>query len=180
MSRQDQTIQASPEPTSASAFLADPLEFAREGRSLAGSVAVIQLERLHDLLADTSGAIAWSVRGGVEDDGAGERKFLWLEAEAELRLVCQRCLGPYAFPLRLSSCLELMAPGQPLPDEELEDDRCDAIEVDRNLDLLALVEDEILLALPQSPRHKVCSPLGEMDGSSEKVSPFAALAALKK
>jgi uncharacterized protein len=180
MSRQDQTIQASPEPTSAFAVLADPLEFAREGRSLAGSIEVVALARLQDLLTDTAGAIAWSVRGGVEDDGAGARKLLWLEIEGKLQLVCQRCLGPYDFPLQLSSCLELMAPGQPLPDEELEDDRCDAIEVDRNLDLLSLVEDEILLALPQSPRHKVCSPLGEKAGRSEKVSPFAALAALKK
>jgi uncharacterized protein len=180
MSRQDQTIQASPEPTSASAILADPLEFAREGRSLAGCVEVAALTRLQDLLADASGAIAWAVRGDVEDDGAGGRKFLRLEMEGELKLVCQRCLGPYVFPLHLSSCLELMAPGQPLPDEELEDDRCDAIEVDRNLDLLSLLEDEILLTLPQSPRHKVCGMVGEVAGRSEKVSPFAVLAALKK
>jgi uncharacterized protein len=177
MSRQDQTASG---PTSASAVLADPLEFAREGRRLAGSVELAALARLQDLLADPSGAIAWSVRGDVDDDGARGRKFLRLEAEGTLHLVCQRCLGPYVFPLHLSSCLELMAPGQPVPDEELEDDLCDAIEVDGKLDLLTLVEDEILLALPQSPRHKICAPVGEAEGRSEKPSPFAALAALKK
>ncbi|MDD5297743.1 MAG: YceD family protein [Rhodocyclaceae bacterium] len=182
MSQQDHTIQTAAGAALESATLADPMAFARDGGSLSGSVEVVRLQRLRDLLADASGCITWEVRGGEEEDELGQRgsrKFLWLDLEGELRLVCQRCLGPYVFPLRLSGCLELIAPGASWPDDELEDESCDAIEGARNLELLPLVEDEILLALPQSPRHEVCAPPDEAAGSG-KTSPFAVLAGLKK
>ncbi len=176
MSQQDQTLRTALE----SASLADPMAFARDGGSLSGSIEVARLERLHDLLANISGVIAWEISGREdEDDGGVKRSFLWLELDGDLQLQCQRCLGPWAFALRLSSCLELIAPGAPWPEEDIEDDSCDVIEAERNLGLLSLVEDEILLALPQSPRHEVCTPPEEAAGKG-KASPFAALAALKK
>lgn len=170
--------------------IADPIEFAREGRSLSGEVAVASLDRLADLLADDSGKVAWTVSGSEEVDEAGNsRKFLFLEAEGEIHLVCQRCLGALAYSLQLESQLELMAPGQEWPEEELEDDTCDAIEAARDMQLVPLVEDEILLVLPSVPRHDACTPPGELSGQAaspetsgveQKVSPFAVLAGLKK
>ena len=170
--------------------IADPIEFAREGRSLSGQVAVASLDRLADLLADGSGNVVWTVSGSEEKDEMGNsRKFLLLEAEGELHLVCQRCLGALVYSLQLESRLELMAPGQEWPDEELEDDTCDAIEAVRDMPMVPLVEDEILLVLPPVPRHEECSPPGDVAGAVEspeasgvekKVSPFAVLAGLKK
>ena len=158
--------------------IADPIEFAREGRRLSGEVAVASLDRLTDLLADGSGNIVWTVTGSEEvDQAGGSRKFLQLEAEGELHLVCQRCLGVMDYALRLENRLELIAPGQEWPEEELEDDTCDAIEAERDLQLVPLLEDEILLVLPPAPRHDECSP-PETSGT-KKVSPFAALAGLK-
>ena len=54
----------------------------------------------------------------------------------------------------------------------------DAIELDGELDVLALVEDEILLALPIAPRHQVCDA-PQPEGGTSKESPFAALASLR-
>lgn len=172
MSRQAKTVLTD--------VIADPLEFAGDGSELSGSVPVAQLARLHDLLAEVSGEISWVVNGSVEQDAGGSRYFLDLELEGSLQLVCQRCLGACAHKVALFNRLELIAPGAPWPDEELEDDSCDAIEAGRNLEILPLVEDEILLGLPQSPRHEDCTPPGEAGvGKEGKPSPFAALAGLK-
>lgn len=170
--------------------IADPIEFAREERHVSGEVAVASLERLTDLLADGSGTVVWTVSGSEErDEAGGRRRFLLLEAEGELHLVCQRCLGVLVYSLQLESRLELMAPGQEWPDEELEDDTCDAIEAVRDMQLVPLLEDEILLILPPVPRHEECLPPGEVSGPAvapessgvdKKVSPFAVLAGLKK
>ncbi len=166
--------------TSPMAVIADPLEFARDERCLDGVIPVAELERLRDLLVVTTGAVQWQVRGRVEQGLAGgSRAFLDLEVQGELQLLCQRCLGPRAFVVQIASCLELIAPGGTWPEDELEDDTCDAIEAERDLSLASLVEDEILLALPTSPRHDVCQPPVRTERSDE-ASPFAALAALKK
>ncbi|HHW65861.1 MAG TPA: metal-binding protein, partial [Rhodocyclaceae bacterium] len=80
--------------------------------------------------------------------------------------------------LRVDTLLQPVRSGQPIPDEELEDDEVDAIEIDGGLDVMALLEDEILLALPIAPRHQVCEA-PRPEGGASKESPFAALASLR-
>jgi len=54
----------------------------------------------------------------------------------------------------------------------------------RALDLIGLIEDELLLALPLVPRHDVCpQPLKVQDDAEpfeERAHPFAALCSLKR
>ena len=83
------------------------------------------------------------------------------------------------FPLAIKSRLQLIAPGEDWPDDDLEDDSADAIAAETALTVLSLVEDETLLALPIAPRHEQCeSPSASAGGLGS--SPFAALADLKK
>jgi uncharacterized metal-binding protein YceD (DUF177 family) len=56
--------------------------------------------------------------------------------------------------LRIKSRLQLVGPGEEWPDEDLADDSADAIEAEKELAVLSLVEDEVLLALPIAPRTK--------------------------
>ena len=61
----------------------------------------------------------------------------------------------------------------------------DQLQGSTQFDVLSLVEDELILALPYVPKHEVCPslPVGlESDQGSESVrpSPFAVLAELKK
>ena len=49
----------------------------------------------------------------------------------------------------------------------------------RELDVYSLLEDQILMALPFSPKHENCGG-GETAVQSDKPNPFAALAGLKK
>lgn len=165
-----------------------PLDFAREERQIEGQVAVSDLLRLADLLADQKGEIAWSLSGEhVQGLGLGRRRFLNLTVTGELQLQCQRCLAGLSFSLDVVSRLELIPPGQPLPEDELEDDSCDAIEAPAEMDVLSLVEEEILLALPPAPRHEICAVPGtpgpeaeENVAEAKKPSPFAVLAGLKR
>jgi uncharacterized protein len=61
-----------------------------------------------------------------------------------------------------------------------QDDDYDVVVGSATFDLDTLIEDEVILALPSAPRHRVCA-----DGADDtpktiaKPSPFAALAALK-
>lgn len=153
----------------------DSLEFARDGRSIVGEVPLRELGRLVDVLVDDAGALAVEVRGERDEEG---KPFLGLRVQGNLNLRCQRCLEALTFALDIDSRLLLVAPGETWPDEELADDRIDAIEASRELAVLPLVEDEVLLALPIVARHEHCRPPMAAETES-KPSPFAALAKLK-
>jgi uncharacterized protein len=74
--------------------------------------------------------------------------------------------------------LLLLRSGEELPENELENDAVDALEVEPLTDLLALVEDEVLLAMPLVPRHENCEPPVKA-GVDDEISPFAVLRQLR-
>jgi len=154
----------------------DCLEFARSGGVLERSVGLDELPRLAGLLSTTEGFLSVRLEGWRDDQG---KSWLQLDIAGEPVLCCQRCLGGVKFPLAIRSRLQLMAPGEDWPDDDLEDDSADAIAAETALTVLSLVEDEVLLALPIAPRHEQCeSP--SASASEHGSSPFAALADLKK
>jgi uncharacterized protein len=157
----------------------DSLEFSRQGRSLEGCVAVSDLLRLVGSLARGDGVLSWQVRG--EQDGEGQL-FLNLTVWGDLVLTCQRCLADMVWPLRVDARLLLVPEGTPWPEDELEDDSFDAIAAERELLLLSLLEDEVLLALPAVPRHSgqvACQSPVRVD-EDLPASPFALLKQLKQ
>lgn len=154
----------------------DCVEFARNGSVLDRSVGLVELPRLADHLASRAGILSVRLEGSRDGEG-----HLWLQVDiaGEPLLCCQRCLGGVKFPLVISSRLQLIAPGEEWPDDDLADDSSDAIEAEEALAVLSLIEDEVLLALPIAPRHEQCeSPLAT--AGEHGSSPFAALIALKK
>jgi len=154
----------------------DGLEFARSGGVLDRRLALAGLPRLADLLTTTEGFLSVRLEGWRDDQG---KSWLQLDVAGEPVLCCQRCLGGVKFPLAIKSRLQLIAPGEDWPDDDLEDDSADAISAEGELNVLSLIEDEVLLALPIAPRHEHCeSPLA--NASEHGSSPFSALAALKK
>ncbi len=154
----------------------DSLEFARGGRVREGTIRIDRLPRLQDLLADPVGELSVRLEGWRDEEG---KSWLHLDVVGEPVLHCQRCLGGVKFPLHIDSRLQLVAPGEAWPDDDLADDSADAIEADRALALAPLVEEEVLLALPIAPMHEDCEPPGGA-ANEHGLSPFAALAALKK
>lgn len=154
----------------------DSSDFARNGRELRGEVAVADLPRLRDMLADSEGKISYFVRGFPDKSG---KPMLEVTMDGSCQLVCQRCLSGFAYPVHLVSRLLLAQEGE-LDDSSVEDDELDSILADKHLDVLALLEEEILLSLPFAPKHPAgtCQLAAKgLDQSGN--SAFAALAGLK-
>ena len=160
--------------------IADVFRFAAGGGVLEGEVSAARLGRLSDQLAADEGVIGWRLSGSVD---AESRSRLDLVVSGRLVLRCQRCLGGLDWDLAIETALLPVRAGQDLPEDELENDEVDSFEVDGDggLDVLSLVEDEIILALPIAPRHADCRmPEGAgADGGVRRELPFAALADLR-
>jgi uncharacterized protein len=155
--------------------ISDAFAFARDGRVLEGTLPISELERLHDLLVEVVGEVAFRLQGFKGERG---EPMLQLEISGMLPLACQRCLDAVPYDLDVDSLLELVPEGAELSEDELEDDTRDFLPVERELDVAELVEDEILLALPVAPRHEKCGLPGAAD-AGERINPFAALSGLK-
>ena len=163
--------------------------FAQEGQPLAEITPLSKLERLtqeiHGLEPDL--AINWRAAGELRRTaGAEDDVWLRLEAKASLPLTCQRCMGAVATAVEIDQWYRFVA------DEDIamaEDDQSeeDLLVMAPQFDLLAVLEDELLMALPLVPMHESCpvAPVfsageSELTVEDAKPHPFAALAQLKK
>lgn len=140
-------------------------------------------ERLCDPLVDKAGTVHAKL-----DFERGERKAVSIHSllEVEVKMVCQRCLELVVLPIQSECHYAVVKEGadtQSLPKGY------DVLEVGEDpLDLLALVEEELLLALPIVPMHapEDCQQpagLDEPESSEDEVprsNPFSVLAQLKR
>lgn len=157
-------------------LISDVFQFAREDRVWTGVFALSQMARLADVLARRTGEVQVVLSGSVDERDQAQ---LALSLSASLHLQCSRCLQELPWPLQVQTCLRPVPAGHPVEQEELLDDDHDVIEVDGGLDVQALAEDEILLALPLMARHEQCTP-PQMREAADETSPFAVLAGLRK
>jgi uncharacterized protein len=163
--------------------------FCRDAGTLDGEWPIAALARLvaaahpeHPPAADAR--VAWSLSGELRSGIGGERQhWLGVRAATALDLVCQRCLGPVRAELSVDRRI-LFVEGEARAealDAEIDDD---VLALTRTLDAQALVEDELLLALPLVPRHERCpqplaAPVEQTPAGEERPNPFAALRSLK-
>jgi uncharacterized protein len=162
-----------------SAFVIDAFEFCRNNGHREGVTPVAEMTRLAADCADPSGEIRWSIQGGATPEGYPS---LTLSVAGTVHLVCQRCLQPLVHEIDSTTMLVLGRDDEDADEieEVLGDESVDVIVGSRSCDIRDLLEDEALLALPQSPKHEVCPDTTLLDSlKSEKVSPFAGLKNLK-
>lgn len=165
----------------------DVAAFAAGAAELSGRVAQQELSRLSAgamaMPADAPPAdVEWQARGERRRlPGGGHTDWLRLEARTEVVLTCQRCLLPFGQALSVERWFRFAADEDEAArlDEELEED---VLVASARFDLVELIEDELILALPIVPRHEVCpEPLPADSGDPEAPAhPFAALAALRR
>jgi uncharacterized protein len=149
----------------------DGLKFAHERLQVAGRLSIAALPRLAE-----SGCTAAAVSYGVEGSlNAESRPSLRVRAQGSVEMPCQRCLQPLAVAMDVDSVLELAESREAA---EAADDEIDRVVASRNMDVAALVEDELLLALPMVAVHEDCRLPADDDG--DRPSPFAVLAGLRK
>jgi uncharacterized protein len=155
----------------------DSVEFARSGRRLQGDVALADMARLRESLGSGGEVLHYVLSGTLSEKGHPQ---LVCEVDGVLNLVCQRCMELLTFPLSTRSVLELVGEGGALPPLEDEDDTVDSIPADVAMDVLALVEDEVLLSLPVAPMHDaggcgIASPY-----KASRANPFEVLSTLRQ
>ena len=120
-------------------------------------------------------------RAGVEDD-----VWLHLQAKAHVPLNCQRCMAVVMTSLDVDQWYRFVADEEAAMAEDDESEE-DLLVMEPQFDLMAVLEDELLMALPLVPMHEECpvAPLlqaGEAEVgevSAQKPNPFAALSQLK-
>jgi uncharacterized protein len=175
----------------------DVAAFCRDGGRVQGRLSLEEMPRLAESLlrpADGAGdsVVEWRAAGSLLPvSGGAPQRIVDLAVRATATLECQRCLQPMTLPLQVERRFRFVEGEDEAArlDEELEDD---VLALTRRLDLLALVEDELLLALPLVPRHEACpelptplirTPGAPVDPEAQEPRsehPFAALAALKR
>lgn len=161
-------------------LIIDTLDFASNAGLLKGSISPSGFERLRSYLANDTGKLAYSV-GGIFDEH--ERPMLRISVNGSINLKCQYCLERLEYHIDLKTDLFLARN----EDELLRYDEnifIDAIPASEELDLLALVEDEVILGLPISPHHQDAAYQAEAvhktHGDVSDTHPFIALASLKR
>ncbi|MEQ4618632.1 MAG: YceD family protein [Corticimicrobacter sp.] len=164
------------------------LEWRRLSYSTEGRLPLARFSRLLDGLPEqlSQAGVSWSARcvRGVR----GEPRFE-LEVKADPQVECQRCLEPFPWSIDVHATFDLVdseaelnadAPGGEEEDGMLEEP--ERLLCSSRFDLLGLIEDELVLAVPYVPRHAQCELPVEVEPAPElpeRPSPFAALAALK-
>ncbi len=164
--------------------------FAQEGASLVGTTLLQNMERLAQ---ETQGlqpdsAVNWQANAELRA-GSGQEADVWLhlEATATVPLTCQRCMGVVVTPVDVDQWYRFVATEEIAMAEDDESEE-DLLVMEPQFDLLAVLEDELLMALPLVPMHEVCpvtpqlsaGDIADLDEAPEKPNPFAVLAQLKK
>ena len=156
----------------------------KQADTVQGQSPLAGMQRLsEEFIAASDGSTSWAATGSLRPvTGAEPEIWLSLQAQAEVPLQCQRCLQPMGEKLLVDRHFRFVRNEEEAAalDEESEDD---VLALPPRLDLLALLEDELILALPIVPRHVLCPqplpvPADELDDEPAP-NPFAALATLR-
>lgn len=167
----------------------DVRAFAQAAGHLAARDVIQKYERL---LQETQGLggdspVNWAAAGELRPGpGGGDEVWLRLQIDATVPLTCQRCLGPVDVALAVDRAFRFVADEETAAAQD-DDAEEDLLVISRDFDLAALVEDEVLMALPLVPMHETCPVHVKLAVADEafgadataRPHPFAALARLK-
>ncbi len=162
----------------------DPIVFADRQRQLSGEIALNRLTRLKDVLCGDSGA----VRVDLSFSKQGRLAIIRGTAAATLKVECQSCLQPMDWPLEIE--INLAAVTSLEQADLLAGEHEPLLLEEEKISLNLLVEDEMLLALPDFLRHEQdCmnhqaavakdEPKDDETAQPDSNNPFSVLAQLK-
>lgn len=165
-------------------ILINPVSFCERGKELEGTLKISELTRLSDSLLDNSGVVEVK----FSFDKEGRVPTIRGEIKANLVLECQSCLDEVVCPVDKKIKLGVVLNMEQA--DRLTSDCEPLVLTDEKISLVDLVEDELLLALPDFPRHQYeCAELNDGEAvvaiesdQTEQVNsnnPFSVLAKLK-
>jgi uncharacterized protein len=167
----------------------DVKAFAQAASTRSGRNLLSDFERL---MHETEGLGAdqpldWSARGELRMDPAGaEQVWLHLRLKTNVPLTCQRCLNPVNISVAENRAYRFVGSEEEAREQDETADE-DVLALGQDFNLAALIEDEVLMALPLIGAHETCpvevklavADPGFDTGATEKSNPFAVLAKLK-
>lgn len=154
------------------------LEFAEKSLEIHGRISALELGRVADYLSPEGGDLQYELKGNRDAQGVAS---LTLQLHGWLGLVCHRCLGPLQFALDTQARFVLVRTEAELPPVEEERDDVDYLVADASLDVMAIIEDEVLLSLPMAPAHEQGQCVNDaLAAQEQKESPFKVLQGLKR
>jgi len=145
----------------------DPFRLVEARAELGGSVPLKQFKRLKPLLVEDTGTITVVLNFDIDELGV---PFVSGSIKTELALVCQRCLERYDFPVEQDIALAWIRTEK---EAELLPLRYEPYLVQTNpLILNDVIEDELLLAIPQIPMHEEsgCEAAKWINNPTEKLT----------
>ena len=151
----------------------DPFRLASQQTRVNGAIPVAALTRIAAVLRDGSGVVEVVLRFRMSAFGVPRADGC---ARLAAHLTCQRCLGPLDLELVPELKVAFTDGGEAMGRAELAAGY-EPLECDGRIGLTTLVEDEILLALPDFPTHRagLCTVAGEAGAPDPGDSPFSSL-----
>lgn len=159
----------------------DPLRFAHRGQTVSGSVSLQGMERLSSYLHDDKGEVEVTLEFGV---GSQKIHYMSVALKGTVHVVCQRCLKSMDLFVSHESLAGLVKSEAAI--ERLSDEYEPFVVDPEPVLLKALVEDEMILAMPVASMHsdEECeSGISDKElfkQDDNRQNPFAVLAKLKK
>ncbi len=163
--------------------------FAVDGIPLTQTTLLRNMERLaqeaHALNPES--AVNWQANAELRLGSDAEADtWLHLQATATFPLTCQRCMGSVDTPIAVDQWYRFVATEEIAMAEDDQSEE-DLLVMTPQFDLLAVLEDELLMALPLVPMHEHCpvtpvlgvGAIELADAAVEKPNPFAVLAELR-
>jgi uncharacterized protein len=153
-----------------------PERLAERPEVFEGTADLDDLPGLEDSVANDEVRLRYTVTARLDGQ---RRKVVSCIIEGFVFLTCQRSLEAFRHEISVRDQLVLVDSEAALPPIEEESETEDYRVADGPIDVLDLVEEAVLLALPMVPRKPgLAEPEKPAAGKAE--SPFAALASLKK
>ena len=174
--------------------------FAREGLGLHGQMSLAQFGSLAELaelalspvessLQDSGPPteVSWDIQAElVPISGADSQIWMYLKAEVDLPMQCQRCMGPVQLLVKADATFRFVTDEATAEAEDDESEE-DLLVLTPELNVFELIEDELIMSAPIVPKHEKCPvlvPMSAVDEAFEEAldarpNPFATLAQLK-
>lgn len=156
----------------------DPIRLIEKNTQLQGSLTISEMQRLSDLLSGDSGSVSVSLLFYQE----GDVKTISGHVKTTLTVECQRCLEPLN--LAIDKDFRLGVVSSDLQAKHLPKQYDPLLLTDESTRLSELIEDELILSIPDIPVHEECryrQQFGQQEAAEEerKANPFAILANIK-
>ncbi|VAW77098.1 COG1399 protein, clustered with ribosomal protein L32p [hydrothermal vent metagenome] len=155
----------------------EPVGLADAGRSFRGELEIRSLRRLAPLLADQDGKLHAQIEFRLDERCI---RVLQGQVEGQIQLTCQRCLEPVKFAVNVAFVLGIVGSENEIAGLP---EGYEPLMVDGEPQLTsALIEDEILLAVPAVPVHtdnQACNSGYRNQQQQVRDNPFSILEKLK-